>query len=176
LKFEHQYQIPFVGLKQGLHRFTFEVNDEFFANFEGATINGSDIKVDIDFDKKSDFFILKFYISGIMNADCDRCALVYQQEILDEFTIYVKFDDRNLDIESEDEDVLFISRADTHLDVAQLIYDFVNLSVPMQLICAKNRNTDESCNPELSKFLTTETENKEEEIDQRWSALKKLKK
>jgi uncharacterized metal-binding protein YceD (DUF177 family) len=101
---------------------------------------------------------------------------VYQQEILDEFTIYVKFDDRNLDIESEDEDVLFISRADTHLDVAQLIYDFVNLSVPMQLICAKNRNTDESCNPELSKFLTTETENKEEEIDQRWSALKKLKK
>lgn len=176
MKFEHQYQIPFVGLKHGLHRFTFEVNDEFFANFEGSTITGSNIKVDIDFDKKNDFFILTFYISGSINADCDRCALVYNQELLDEFSIYVKFDERNLDVESEDEDVIFISRADTHIDVAQLIYDFVNLSVPMQLICAKNRNTTESCNPELTKFLKTENETQEEEIDQRWSALKNLKK
>ncbi len=176
MKFEHQYQIPFVGLKQGLHRFSFEVNDEFFANFEGATIKGANIKVEVDFDKKTDFFMLTFYISGEINADCDRCTLIYAQEILDEFSIYVKFDDRNLDIESTDEDVIFISRADSHIDVAQLIYDFVNLSVPMQLICAKNRNTTESCNPELTKFLTIEPDNTEENIDQRWSALKKLKK
>lgn len=173
MKFEHQYQIPFVGLKPGLHRFSFDINDEFFANFEGASIAACNVKVDIDFDKKSDFFILDFYVSGTVQTDCDRCALNYEQEILDEFRLYVKFDDRNLDVESDDEEVMFISRAETHLDVSKPIYDFVNLSMPLQKICAKNRNTDNSCNPELNKYL--KKEETKEEIDQRWSALKNIK-
>jgi uncharacterized metal-binding protein YceD (DUF177 family) len=174
LKTLRQYDIPFVGLKAGKHRFSFEIDDTFFASFEGAPVTGSEVKVDIDFDKKTDFFILDFYISGFINAECDRCANTYKQELLDEFRIYVKFDDRNLDIESDDEDVILISRGETYFDVSQLIYEFVLLSMPMQKICAEKRNTSESCNTELNKFLKTEDDKKE--IDQRWSALEKLKK
>lgn len=173
MKFEHQYQIPFVGLKQGLHRFSFDVNEQFFANFEGATIADCNVKVDIDFDKKNDFFMLDFFVSGTVKTECDRCAQNYPQEILDEFRLYVKFDDRNLEIDSDDEEVIFISRSETHLDVSKLIYDFVSLSMPLQKICAENRNTDKSCNPELNKYFKKEESN--EEIDQRWSALKNIK-
>src|SRR5690606_20856025 len=113
-------------------------------------------------------------IQGEVNVDCDRCAQVYKQELLDEFRVYVKFDDRNLDVESDDEDVILISRGDSHLDIANQIYDFVNLSVPLQKICAEKRNTDESCNETLNRYLAPEK--KQEEIDQRWSALEKFKK
>jgi len=174
LKTLRQYEIPFVGLKDGKHRFSFEIDDKFFASFENAQIKGSQVKVDVDFDKKTDFFILDFYISGFVDLECDRCDNTYKQELLDEFRIYVKFDDRNLNIESDDEDVIFISRAETHFDVSQLIYEFVLLSIPMQKICAEKRNTSESCNTELNKYLKTEEVKKE--IDQRWSALEKLKK
>jgi uncharacterized protein len=177
LKTLRQYEIPFVGLKAGKNRFTFEIDDKFFANFENSPISDSEVKVEIDFDKKNDFFTLDFYISGYITAECDRCANTYKQELLDEYRIYVKFDDRNLEVESNDEDVIFISRAETHLDISQLIYELVLLSIPMQKICAEKRNTNESCNPELNKYLAGE-ESKEvkKETDQRWSALEKLKK
>jgi uncharacterized protein len=169
-----QYEIPFVGLKAGKHRFNFEIDDTFFANFEGAPITGSEVKVEVDFDKKSDFFILDFYIFGFLNAECDRCTKDYKQELLDEHRVYVKFDNRNTAAESDDEDVIFISSAETHIDISQLIYEFVLLSIPMQKICAEKRNSTESCNTDLDKYLSGEDENKE--IDQRWSALEKLKK
>jgi uncharacterized metal-binding protein YceD (DUF177 family) len=177
LKALRQYQIPFVGLKAGKHRFNFEIDEKFFANFDNSPVSKSKVKVEVDFDKKNDFFILDFYISGTIMAECDRCANSYQQELLDEFRIYVKFDDRNLNVESDDEDVVFISRAETHLDLSQLIYELVLLSIPMQKICAEKRNKNESCNPELDRYLIREESKQAKiEIDQRWSALEKLKK
>jgi uncharacterized metal-binding protein YceD (DUF177 family) len=166
-----------VGLKAGKHRFNFEIDEKFFANFENSPVSESEVKVEVDFDKKNDFFILDIYISGYVMAECDRCANSYQQELLDEYRIYVKFDDRNLNVESDDEDVIFISRAETHLDLSQLIYELVLLSIPMQKICAEKRNTEKSCNPELNRYLTGEQPKEaKKETDQRWSALEKLKK
>lgn len=172
-----QYEIPFVGLKPGLHRFDFFLDEKFFAYFDKSPVSTSQVHIEIDFDKKTDFFILDIYVSGHVEVECDRCANTYQQELLDEYRVYVKFDDRNLDVESEDEDVILISRAETHLDLSQLMYELVLLSIPMQKICAQKRNTFGSCNPDLDRYLTghssTETD---QETDQRWLALQKLKK
>lgn len=174
MKFEHLYKIPFVGLKVGLHRFHFKIDDEFFANFEDSQISGSKISIDVEFDKKMDFFLVKFFVSGFISSTCDRCALQYQQELMDDFKVYFKFEDRSPELSVDDEEVIFISRNDTHINVGQLIYDFVHLSLPIKMICEKNRNNDEFCNQEMKKYFDKKVE--PEEIDQRWSALKKIKK
>ncbi|MDZ4846667.1 MAG: DUF177 domain-containing protein [Chitinophagales bacterium] len=170
-----QYRIPFTGLKLGLHNFRFEAGEEFFKSFEGAEIGKSDVHVDVLFDKKESFFVLDFSIGGTVQVECDRCAEKFDQEIIDEHRVYVKFDDEAKKRQEEDEDIIYISHNDIFVDVSQLIYELVNLSLPLQKICPPKADGSPGCNEKVLKILEGKTEKKNKEPDPRWAALLKLK-
>ena len=54
------YQIPWVGLKNGEHNFHFEIDESFFTYFDHAEIKRCDIHIDLKFQKSEHLFILKF--------------------------------------------------------------------------------------------------------------------
>ena len=170
-----EYRIPFVGLKQGVHQFTYEVEDDFFSRFENTELKESKAKVDLSLDKKDNFFVLDFYIGGTVKVECDRCSQPFDQELLDEYRVFVKFDDEAKMRGEQHEDVIFISPTDTHLDVSQLIYEFVNLSIPVQKICPLKKDGTPGCNEKVLAILREGQNNDKNEADPRWSALKKLK-
>ncbi len=173
-----QYRIPFTGLKSGIHHFNFEVNEDFFKQFEGATIGKSDIHVDVKFEKGDNLFVLDFSIGGLVEVECDRCAELFNQELLDEHRVYVKFDDAAKQSGTTEDDIIYISRNDIYVDVSQLIYEFINLSLPYQKVCPDKADGTAGCNENVLKILegkTKESDNQDKEPDPRWAALKKLK-
>lgn len=170
-----EFEIPFVGLKIGVHRFEYDLDNKFFKHFEDSPIHDCKVHVRLEFEKKETFFILKFFIDGTVNVECDRCLERFDKEIFGDFTCYVKFAEDPTGI--SDDEILYIARESSVLDVSQLVYEYVNLCLPMQIIHPKNENGEDGCNPEVLKYLkakSTEAD-KNEEPDPRWDALKNIK-
>lgn len=172
------YQIPFTGLKKGLHQFDFEVDERFFESFEGSVVSNSKVDVKMELDKKDNFILLNFIIHGTVNLPCNRCEVVLDFVIDGDYPIVVKFDDHHEeDKDDSNADVIYINRNDTHLDVSQLIYEFINLSVPLHRINCDNLKEPKPCNFEMLKKLTDYTQHLPEipTADPRWDNLKNIK-
>ena len=64
------------------------------------------------------------------------------------------------------------------LDVSQLIYEYINLCLPIQRSGCKKPGQEPQCNQEVLKYIAGEegtAPKREDDIDPRWAALKKLK-
>ena len=170
------YQIPYVGLKLGSHQFTFDINHEFFEHFQDSPITDCAVNVRLEFEKKETLFILNFYIDGVVNASCDRCLVPFAKEIFGDAQCIVKF---SSDLASEDNDndeIIYISRDDSHIDVSTMIYDYIVLCLPMQLSGCKEVGQEPQCNKAiLERLFTREVPSGSNEGDPRWSLLKGLK-
>jgi uncharacterized metal-binding protein YceD (DUF177 family) len=168
------YSISHVGLKIGIHHFQYDIDSRFFKEFEGALIDECNVKVKLELEKKETLFILNFFIDGIVKVICDRCSEPFDKNIFADYQCLVKYrEERDPAIEDTDE-IIFISREDPFIDVSQLIYDYINLSLPMQKIHPDLADGTSGCNPEIIKYLNVRVE-EEIKADPRWEALKKFK-
>ena len=169
-----EFEIPYVGLKVGVHKFSFDIDGNFFEHFKDSPLRDCKVKVDLEFEKKETFFILIFFIDGAVKVECDRCLVPFDKSIFGDYTCYVKFAEDPAKANDEP-DVLFISREQTIIDLSQLIYEYINLCLPMQKLGCENPGQEPQCNKEVLKYLKEETKVKANEIDPRWAALKNLK-
>lgn len=175
MKVLREYHIPYVGLKLGKHTFHFQVKDAFFKAFEGSLIEKCDVKVRLELEKKETLFILNFFIDGTVHVICDRCSESFDKDIFGDFQCLVKFKgERDVDLEDDGDEILFINREDAFIDVAELIYDYINLSLPMHIVHPDNADGTSGCNPDVLKYLTS-SHNEDDKEDPRWAALKKFK-
>jgi len=170
-----ELKLPFIGLKDGVHDFNFGIDDSFFNNFPKSLLKGGDLNIVLRFDKKPNFYILDFTIQGTVKCECDRCLQEVNLEVLDEFRIFVKFDDELAGQDSEEEKVMYISWNETHLDLSQLIYEFIHLSTPLQKFCEDDVSGTRTCKKEVLDILN-KTKKDNDNVDPRWAALKNLKK
>ena len=68
------YDIQFVGLKQGHHRFDYEIEKSFFEFYDFDEFNDVDVKVELGLEKKSTLLELEFSLKGTVNVNCDLTA------------------------------------------------------------------------------------------------------
>jgi len=173
-----EFEIAFVGLKPGIHEYNYVIDDKFFEVFQQQDFRHCKANVRLLLDKKSGFVLLKFEIGGALEVTCDRCNNNLPLELWDEFNITVKMveEPELMNGQEDDPDVYYISRNESHIDVANWIYEFINLSLPMQKTCGYEKMDGPYCNVtarELLKKLETEdTEVKENPI---WKGLEKFK-
>jgi uncharacterized metal-binding protein YceD (DUF177 family) len=170
-----QYEIAFVGLKTGVTNFNYHIDNKFFELFEGSMVEKAEVDVLLKFDKHPSFFNLKFQLEGTIHLPCDRCGVDLDYPVDSEYSIVVKFDEHRED-EQDDSlaDVIYISRHETHLSVAQLIYEFVNLSIPINHVNCDNLNDKKPCDQSVLEQLKKTTED-ESQVDHRWDDLTKIK-
>src|SRR5690242_10080413 len=90
MKLHHQYDIAFVGLKNGVHEFCYDIDDQFFSAYGQPDFTDSRLQVRLQLDKKSTFFLLKFEVTGTVSVNCDRCGDPFRMNIWDEFPLVVK--------------------------------------------------------------------------------------
>ena len=147
--YRREFEIAFVGLKPGIHEYNYEITDKFFERFQQQDFSNCKANVKLTLDKKNGFMLLKFEIGGSLEANCDRCNNELPLELWDEFNIMVKMvEEPELMNEQEDDpDVYYISRGESHIDVADWIYEFINLSIPMQKICGLNDKNGPALQP-----------------------------
>lgn len=167
-----KYEIAFVGLKNKVHQLEFEVDRTFFEEFENCPIEKGDLKIDVFFDKKDSFFILDFQVNGIVSLACDRCLEYFDYEMIFDFKIIVKFEERDDKI-GDEEDVIYLSKTETHLYLKEVIYDYILINIPIQVVHPKDKEGIDTCNPAVLEKLNVKKI--EEDIDPRWAALSKLK-
>ena len=172
-----EFEIAFVGLKPGVHVYNYEIDDQFFEAFQQQDFRNCKANVKLLFDKKSSFMLLKFEIGGTLEVTCDRCNSDLPLNLWDEFTITVKMVDEPelMNKQEEDPDVYYISPGESHLDVANWIYEFVNLSLPMQKACEFEKMDGPHCNKtalDMLQKLKNEDSPKDNPI---WKGLEKFK-
>jgi uncharacterized metal-binding protein YceD (DUF177 family) len=168
------FKIPFIGLKNGVHLFDFKIDEKFFANFEDSFVKDSDIDVQLRFDKKEHYFELDFSIDGYVKTECDRCLGPLSQNIYNDIKIIVKFEEREGKI-GDEENVIYLQHGDSHIDVTEIIYDYILISVPMQMMHPDDKEGNVTCDPEILKILHQSMIKKVEVEDPRWATLKNLK-
>ena len=172
-----EFEIAFVGLKTGVHEFAYPIADEFFEAFQQQDFHNCKAKVKLTLEKQNSFMLLKFEIGGTLEVTCDRCDGNLPLQLWDEFNIIVKMVEEpdRMNQDDDDPDVYYISRGESHLDVKNWIYEFINLSIPMHKICEYEKMDGPYCNKaalEILKKLKHDEQTKENPI---WKGLKKFK-
>jgi uncharacterized metal-binding protein YceD (DUF177 family) len=173
-----EFEIAFVGLKPGIHKYEYEITDKFFEAFQQQDFFNCKASVRLELDKKQGFMLLKFEMGGSLEVTCDRCNNNLPLELWDEFNITVKMVEEPdlMNSQEEDPDVYYIGSSDNHFDVAGWIYEFINLTIPMQRSCNYEKMDGPHCNPAamnvLKKMSAGEKEKKENPI---WKGLEKFK-
>jgi uncharacterized protein len=76
----------------------------------------------------------------------------------------------------EDDEIITLGKNDHEIDVAGLIYEYVNVALPFIAVCSNESDT-KHCDEEMLANLNKLAANDEqtESTDPRWEALKKLK-
>ena len=164
------YDVAFTGLKNGKHKFKFEVEQSFFDLFETEQeFTNAHINVDVALEKHTTFLDLEVTISGKVDLICDITAEEFSHPINNSIKILVKFGE---EYDDSNEEIITIPHGDSAFNIAQIIYEAVMLSIPMKKISPNVNDEDIEL---IEKFSPKIEEDKEHEVDPRWEALKKFK-
>ena len=171
MKYLKQYCIPITELKQEVYSFDFNVDEKFFEQFENSEIKKGSAVVNIVLTKNSQNIILNFNIKGSVNVMCDRC--------LDYFDLPIKINEKLFFVFSNEHkssahDFIILNLNENEINVAQYIYEFIILNLPIKKIHPNDEFGNNACNKEMLEKLNSYTKKKETEIDPRWNKLKNL--
>lgn len=178
MSIRREYEIAFVGLKPGVHEFNYKVDDSFFVDFQEQDFKNCHAQVKLLLEKNSgSFLILKFEIGGSLEVICDRCNNNLPLQLFEEFVITVKMveEPEVMNEQEEDPDVYYISKTESHLDVKAWIYEFINLSIPMQKTCEFENMDGPNCNAAARALLQGMKDEGKTEENPIWKDLKRFK-
>ena len=166
------FLIPFIGLKDGIHRFDFNIDNKFFEGYDFLDFKSADVKVDLVFEKKTTMLNLDFRASGVVNVPCDLTTEPFDLSIFSDFHLVVKFGE----IEDQGDDELLILPHGSHqIDVSQYIYEMIVLSVPQKKVHPGIEDgTLKSEILEKLKDLEPQEKPPSDETDPRWDKLRDL--
>ena len=168
-----EYSIPFAGLKQGKHKFEYQIDNTFFESFDYHEFNDAAIRLNIVLEKMATVLELEMKTKGIVNLHCDLTNEPFDQKTEASLKLLVKFGESYND---EDDEILILPHGEHQVNIAQYIYEMIVLSVPSKRI--HPGVLDGTLNSEALKKLEElqPKENKKDKnnIDPRWEVLKKL--
>lgn len=172
MKYLKKFNIPFVGLKEGVHLFEYHIDNTFFEAFNYDEFESSSVKVSLNFIKKSTLFELTFTGKGTVEVPCDVSNELYNQNVQAVLPLVVKF---GPEFNDENEEVLILPHEAYEFNVAQFIYELIVLSVPNKRIHPKVVNgTMNSEALDILSELQVKEEKTIENTDPRWDKLKNL--
>jgi uncharacterized metal-binding protein YceD (DUF177 family) len=172
-----EFDIAFVGLKPGVHEFSYRIRDKFFEAYQQQDFHQCEANVKLFLDKKNGFMLLRFEIGGKLQVTCDRCGNTLPLDLWDEFNILVKLaeDPDIMNQQEVDPDVYYISKGESHLFVGDWIYEFINLSIPTQRMCKEKDLGGSFCNKEVLDMLKKFDSEENKPGNPLWKGLEKFK-
>ncbi len=155
MNYRRTFDIAFVGLKPGIHEYEYNVADKFFIEYGEQDFKNCTAQIKLNLDKQNGFMLLRFEVGGKLELSCDRCGNHLPLDLWDEFKIMVKMveEPELMNNQEEDPDVYYISRGESHINVSDWIYEFINLSIPMQRMCDEEEIGGPYCNKEVLAML-----------------------
>ena len=172
MKMLKDYEISFFGLKEGLHKFEYKIDQGFFEFFEYDEFNGANLDVNLDFRKKSNMLELHFSGQGVVNVNCDVSNEPFDLPVEGQLDLVVKFGE---DFNDDNDEVLILPHGEHQMNVAQYIYEMMALALPSKKVHPGIEDgTLESEILDKLDELSPDNKKEIEETDPRWDDLKKL--
>ena len=173
MKSKDFFVIPFAGLKQGKHNFSFSIENKFFKNLGYNEFNDVKLIAQVELLKKTTFLELSFFITGKVNVFCDISIEPFDLEINSESNFIVKFNNSS---ENFSDEIIFLPIGSHEIDITNHLYETIILSLPIRKIHPKvKEGTLENEITIKLKELEPKLENQSFENDSRWDKLKDLK-
>ena len=167
---EH-FSVPYIGIKDGLHQYQFKADSRFFALFVNSPIVDGDFDIVVNVDKRTGLSELDFEIDGHISALCDRCLADIRLPVSSKNNILVKVSNKT----SEDDEVIFIREDHSHLDLSQIIYEFIVLALPLMNIYDCENEEPRKCDMRVLEKLSEDViEDTEPTTNKIWENLKDI--
>ena len=184
-----QFKLPLKSLPKGTHDFEYHLDKQFFSNMESQDVRDADVNVVLVVTYNNDVYSLDFAIKGWVIVPCDRCLDDLHYPIDTTYHIIVKYGE---DYNDDSDEILEIPESDNTLNVAYMLYDTVELAIPikhvhplgkcnrqMSALLKKHRATAGDEDAELENELIDEIDtlpdsSDDAPTDPRWDALRKL--
>ncbi|MBO4430427.1 MAG: DUF177 domain-containing protein [Bacteroidaceae bacterium] len=185
------YNIDLLSSGLGGKTFEYEIGDEFFAEIGGLIQRGS-IHTTVVCLSAGSVYKFRIHSIGTIIVPCDRCLADLELRIETADDLSVKLGSEYAD----DGDCVIVPESEGYLDLAQFIYEFIALSMPMAC-CHEPGKCDDAMMHELSRHQSTRSgfedaeqedsaengdapdevtgEDSDEPVDSRWAALKQFK-
>ncbi len=167
-----EFTIPFVGLKDGKHDFSFTIDNKFFEHFEFSDFWEAFLECKMVLDKRPNFLELHFNVLGKVVLSCDVSTELFDHKVQTEFDLIVKF---GSSLENNSDEILMIPEGSYQINIAQNLYEIVVLSLPIKRV-HPGIESGELKNEILTKLKALEPREGKlnGQIDPRWNKLKDL--
>ncbi len=141
MEFTKTYSIAYKGLKNGSHDFDFKVDRTLFEAYEASEIKDGACDVHVVLERSETQLVLDLTIEGYVVVACDRCLEDCRIPVDYEGRLLVKFSD---EVREYDGEVLWLSPAETEVDLTQYVYESIVLALPYQRV-----HPDGECDPRM---------------------------
>ena len=166
MKVLKEFMIPFVGLEEGVHDYSYDIDEKFFESFDYSEIEQGKVHADVNMEKKDRMLIFDFIIKGYVIVPCDRCLDDLEFPVEKTTRLIVKFGHEFME---ETEEIFVIPETESHIDISGFIYEYIMLALPLK---RAHPEDEESCNQLIIEKIEQHVSPTE---DPRWEALKKLR-
>jgi uncharacterized metal-binding protein YceD (DUF177 family) len=176
VKKDSRFDLNLARLMPGKHQLEYELGPDFFALFEQPLVEQGNLHAVVDVLKTERLLTLDFHITGTVRLTCDRSLDEFDQPLDIEEQLLVRFGDENKEL---DDNVLQITPDTQALPLAQHLYDYIGLALPMKKLHPRFQNEADD-NPEWpTKLIFTtrsadDAPDDDEPADPRWAALRNL--
>jgi uncharacterized protein len=143
--------------KQYLHEF--EGNDDFFEALDQNLIEKGHFKANVVLNKNETMIQMMYKITGSVELTCDRSLDLFDFPVDITQKMILKFSDHNEEITEE---LMLIDRNTQYINVAQDIFDFIGLQIPIKKLHPRFVKDEVTYESLMKKF---EDEYEEEDID-----------
>ncbi len=179
MEIRSEFYIPLETLaRDGVHTFSYDLDDAFFASFESGLLAAGEFKATVEIERIRSQFNLLVRANGTAVVECDRCLDPFSLPLIVEEEMVIKYDSEK---PREEAEVIYVPIGTEFFNVSKLIYDFIGVSLPMSRV---HEDAGLECNPEMVQYLvgsesesTTEEDEDKQELpeDSIWSALRDFK-
>ena len=170
---DNNFIIPLNGLAAGETRFSWHAGKEFFDSYDNSDILAADIDVEVSVEKSGRYLGVDCGLEGSVIVECDRCLDDLELPVETQVSLSVKYgsEDNSEEHQEGEREIIFVPQDEAELDLSQIIYDYVCLSLPMQRC-----HEDGDCDPEAMKYYGVQGTSDEVEVESSnpFSALKNM--
>lgn len=169
-----EYDIQVFKLSNKSHDYSYSIKDSFFELFENSFIEKGNLEVKLNLEKTPSLINTIFKIEGEVELVCDRSLETFMYPISISQKLIFKYAE---DFEELSDEILTIPHDIQQLNVAQYIFEFIGIEIPMKKLHPKYQ--DDDSNDDLLVYQSdelTEEDDEDKNVDPRWAALNKLKK
>ncbi|MCU0431604.1 MAG: DUF177 domain-containing protein [Cytophagaceae bacterium] len=169
-----EFDIDIIRLSNGNYEYDFELGHSFFAQFPNSILDRGALKAKVQLEKNERLLMCVFLIKGTVTLVCDRSLEEFEEELSFKEKLAFKYGEEWKELSDE---IIQIPYDTQKLNVAQYIFEFIGLQIPIKKLHPRFRNEEDEMGETKLIYKSDLLEDEDKfNIDPRWEALKKIKK